>query len=231
MGDFCVLIPAYNEEKNIKKLLDELIKFVDKDKLIVIDDGSKDRTGRVAEECGVCVISNEKNLGKGEALRKGFEEAIKKSIPWIITMDGDLQHHPYDIPKFLKIAKEDDVDVIIGSRMKNLKNMPFHRILSNKITSFLISLRIGQKIDDSQCGFRMIRKKVLEKISLQKKHFSLESELLLKAGLNNFRIKSVNIRTIYNNSKSSIKPFRDTLNFIIVFISSFFWKKIKDNKC
>ena len=224
MIEFCVLIPAYNEERNLKRLLDELKSYVDKGRIIVVDDGSKDNTRIIAEESGVCVISHKNNLGKGEALRRGFKEAVKRNVSWIIVMDSDFQHQPGDIPRFLKKAGEGNVDIILGSRMNNIKDMPFHRILSNKITSFLISLRIGQKVEDSQCGFRIIRKNVIEEISLKKSHFSLESELLLKAGLKNFKIESVRIETIYNNSKSNINPLRDTLEFIFVFISSFFWK-------
>lgn len=224
MVNFCVLIPAYNEERNLKRLLDELKNYVDKERIIVVDDGSKDNTRVIAEKCGVCVIFHKSNLGKGEALRRGFKEAIKKNVSWVITMDSDMQHLPTDIPKFLEKAGEGNVDVILGSRMNNIKDMPFHRILSNKITSFLISLRIGQKVEDSQCGFRIIRKNVIEEISLKKSHFSLESELLLKAGLKNFKIESVRIETIYNNSKSNINPLRDTLGFIFVFILSFFWE-------
>ena len=224
MIEFCVLIPAYNEERNLKRLLDELKSYVDKGRIIVVDDGSKDNTRIIAEESGVCVISHKNNLGKGEAMRRGFKEAVKKNVSWIILMDSDFQHQPRDIPRFLKKAGEENVDIILGSRMNNIKDMPFHRILSNKITSFLISLRIGQKVEDSQCGFRIIRKNVIEEISLKKSHFSLESELLLKAGLKNFKIESVRIETIYNNSKSNINPLRDTLEFIFVFISSFFWK-------
>jgi len=224
MIEFCVLIPAYNEERNLKRVLDDLKSYVDKDRVIVVDDGSKDNTGIIAEESGVCVISHKNNLGKGEALRSGFKEAVKKNVSWIIVMDSDFQHQPKDIPRFLKKAEEGNVDIILGSRMNNIKEMPFHRILSNKITSFLISLRIGQKVEDSQCGFRIIRKNVIEEISLNKSHFSLESELLLKAGLKKFKIGSVRIETIYNNSKSNINPLRDTLGFIFVFILSFFWE-------
>ena len=224
MIEFCVLIPAYNEERNLKRVLDDLKSYVDKDRVIVVDDGSKDNTRIIAEESGVCVISHKNNLGKGEALRSGFKEAVKKNVSWIIVMDSDFQHQPKDIPRFLKKAEEGNVDIILGSRMNNIKEMPFHRILSNKITSFLISLRIGQKVEDSQCGFRIIRKNVIEEISLNKSHFSLESELLLKAGLKKFKIGSVRIETIYNNSKSNINPLRDTLGFIFVFILSFFWE-------
>ncbi len=225
MNDFCVVIPAFNEEKNLRKLLEELKKYVDKSKIIVIDDGSKDNTKTIAESSGVCVIFNERNMGKGKSLRKGFDEAIKRAFLWIITIDADLQHQSSEINKFLEKAKNGDSDLIIGNRMGNIKNMPYHRILSNKITSFLISLRIGQKVKDSQCGFRMINRKVIEKISLFKNHFSLESELLLKAGLNKFKIDSVEIKTIYNDSKSNISPIRDIFGFIFVYISSFFWGK------
>ncbi len=224
MNDFCVLIPVFNEEKNLKKLIDELKNYTDNDKIIVIDDGSTDNTRKIAEKSDIFVIVHKNNLGKGEALQSGFREAVKRNVSWIITMDGDLQHQPKNIPEFFEKANTGDFDILIGSRMDNIKKMPFRRILSNKITSFLISLRIGQKVIDSQCGFRMINKCVLEEISLNKTHYSMESELLIKAGLKKFKIDSAKINTVYNNSKSSIKPLRDTFDFIFVFLSSFFWK-------
>jgi len=225
MDDYCVVIPAFNEEKSLGRLLDELKKYVDKSQIIVIDDGSKDNTRIVAEKSDVHVISHKNNFGKGESLRRGFDEAVKRGFSWIITMDADMQHYPADICRFLEKAGKQDADIILGTRMGNLKNMPFQRILSNKITSYFISLRIGQKVEDSQCGFRMISRRLIEEISLHKSHFSLESELLLKAGLRKFKIDSIAIKTVYSNSKSHINPLRDTLGFIFVFISSFFWRK------
>ncbi len=223
MIDYCIIIPAFNEEKNLNELLDDLKTFVNKERIIVVDDGSEDETSTIAKEAGVMVITHKTNLGKGEALKSGFINA--GDFPWIMTMDGDLQHKPSDVSKFIERAEKENADIIIGSRMSGLKKMPFHRILYNKITSFLISVRIGQNVEDSQCGYRMIKRDVIKSISLKKKGFSYESEFLLKAGLKKFKIDSVNIETIYNNSKSSINPFLDTKNFILVFISSLFWRK------
>ena len=130
-----------------------------------------------------------------------------------------------DIASFAARAQEGGCDVILGSRMEDTSAMPFQRIISNTLTSLLITLRTGQKIKDSQCGYRMIQRRVLENIILKNDGYMMESELLIKAGLKKYIIDSIPVQTIYNESKSAIKPVKDTFLFIKVFLSSFFWSK------
>ena len=208
----CVIIPAYNEGKTIGGLISR-IRALKLDP-VVIDDGSTDNTVVIAEQNGASVLRNPENQGKGAALIRGFEYCVKNNFDSAITMDGDGQHLPEDIPAFISLAgKKEEIGIIIGNRMLNRRNMPFIRVLTNKFMSWLLSKIIKQKIYDSQCGFRLIRKKILEKLSLKTNKFEIESEIIVEAGKNGVKIESIPIQTVYQKEHSHINPFLDTLRF------------------
>ncbi len=212
MERIMIIIPAYNEEGPIAKLLSSL-NFPPQD-IIVVDDGSIDNTFSESQSFGVHVIRHEKNKGKGIAHRTGFNFASKEEARWVITMDADGQHSPKDIPKFIKAIKEKKGDMIIGEREVTIRTMPFLRFLTNLWTSFIVSILGGKRVKDAQSGFRAISKEIFTSISLSTNNFQTESEIIIKAARRGFRITSVPIRTIYNESYSYIKPFLDTLRFI-----------------
>lgn len=215
----CILIPSYNEEKSIGQLIKQ-IKGKNFD-ILVVDDGSNDITSQIADKEGAIVLENKINLGKGASLRKGFDYFLKTDYDAIITMDGDGQHNPDDINKFIDKSNNSNAGIIIGNRMSRPKNMPFVRWLTNRLMSLLISKFCKQHIPDTQCGFRLIKKEVLNKIKLRSHNFEIESELLIEASRLGFKIDSIPITTIYQNHKSRINPFLDTLRFI-----KFIFKKI-----
>lgn len=223
MNKVCAVIPAYNAEKTIGTLIEKLKKFIPGRDIIVVDDGSIDRTSQIAYEFDVTVLRLKKNHGKGKALKTGFEFAKSKDYHAVFTLDADLQHEPNEIPKFIDKFNE-GFDIVIGNRMKNLKPMPIERIFSNKTTSFLISLRTGKKVLDSQCGFRLISMDVIKSINAKSDGFSFESEFLIKALLAGFNVGFVDIETIYNDQTSHIRHFRDTFKFIVIYFKSFFWE-------
>lgn len=208
----CVVIPTYNESRTIADLIRQL-KKQDLD-ILVVDDGSTDNTAGIAETNGATILSNTKNEGKGASLAKGFNYALAHNFDAVITMDGDGQHSPGDIPYFIRLAEYSDSQVFIGNRMAKVKNMPRLRFLTNKFMSRLISGIIKQNIPDTQCGFRLIKKEALEKMNLKTNKFEVESELLIQAGRLGFKIESVPISTIYRAEKSKINPFTDTLRFV-----------------
>ncbi len=208
----CVLLPAFNEESTIRGLIKEIRLFV-KD-IIVVNDGSLDSTENLASKEKVHVISHKERAGKGVALRSGFEYALKNNFDAVITMDGDFQHDPSEIIKFIRCAEVSSSDIVIGNRMAEKKGMPFIRRLTNKTMSLILSVLIKQYIPDTQCGFRLIRKNVLQNVSLTSMNFEIESEILLKAAQKKFKIESIPIKAIYSGRKSHISPFLDTLRFI-----------------
>ena len=208
----CVIIPTHNESKEIFRLVKE-IKEQNLD-VLVVDDGSMDNTSQIASDAGAAVLKNPVNEGKGSCLRKGFAYALEHNFDAVITMDGDGQHLPKDLQYFISSTGISKSDIFIGNRMLQTKNMPGIRILTNKFMSWLISLLSKQDIPDTQCGFRLIRRAVLEKIKLQTSKYEIETEILIKAAQSGFKIESVPVTTVYRGEKSQINPFADTLRFL-----------------
>lgn len=212
-----IIIPAYNEAKALEKLLVRL-KQKYNCPILVIDDGSTDDTYNVALWYADLVLHNEKNLGKGGSLKraKGYLLA-NKDVDYVLTMDADNQHDPEDVQIFIREAQKGEA-FVIGNRMDNPEGMPRIRIWANKIMSRLISWLAKQKIKDTQCGFRLIRRDVLEEIGIQNietNNFEIESEVLVKAAYRGFSIKSIPIKSIYFKQRmSKINPVLDTLRFI-----------------
>lgn len=212
----CAVIPFYNEERFIKKVVTDTLKYVDK--IIAVNDGSTDKSIEHLQSIpGVEIINLKKNNGKGFALQQGFEEALYRNIEFIITLDGDGQHPPESIP--LLLNKIENFDIVIGNRLDDLSSMPIHRRLSNKLTSFLLSKKLGTKIYDSQSGFRIYKQEVLRKIKTVCSGFEAESEILVKAVRNGFKVGFINIPTIYGDEKSKMKSMQAIKGFIKVMLS------------
>ncbi len=219
----CALIPAYNEAGAIK----EIIRQIKQQGLavVIIDDGSSDNTSQISASEGAVVLINLKNEGKGRSLNKGFAYCLENNFDAVIAMDGDGQHLPQDIPLFINAAKTSNAGIIVGNRMSQARNMPLVRFLTNRFMSWLISLICGQKIPDSQCGFRLIKKEVLEKIKLKTSKFEVESELLIAASAAGFKIESLAVSTVYGTEVSHINPFADTVRFFNFILKTLFSKK------
>lgn len=215
--DPSVLIPSYNEAKTIGPIVSGL-----KERgltVYVVDDGSSDDTGKIATSQGAIVITNERNLGKGAALRRGFERVFREDGDTVIIMDGDGQHDLDDIPRLIAKAKEcPAAGIVIGNRMQDTVSMPRVRILVNKFMSEIMSRMTGQDVPDSQSGFRLIKREVIEKIKLESSNFEIESEMIIKAARAGFRIEFVPVKTVYQDEKSKINPLFDTVRFICLMI-------------
>lgn len=216
----CVIIPSFNEAKEIGQLVAR-VKQQGLD-CLVVDDGSTDETVQIAQSAGATVLKNIKNHGKGASLIKGFNYAIENDFDAVITMDGDGQHLPEDIPNFVRLAQHSDAGIFIGNRMHESKNMPCGRLLTNKIMSSFISGVTKQKIPDTQCGFRLLKKEALKELDLVTANYEIESEMLIKAARLGFKIDSVPISTVYSGEKSRINPFVDTLRFLKYIIRELF---------
>ena len=188
--------------------------------LLVIDDGSLDATAQILNDNGIPHLSHETNLGKGAAIKSGAKWAIENNFHWILTLDADQQHPPSSIPVFIERMK---TKVILIGQRSDLKSMPLLRILSNKFTSLLLSIRTNSSLRDSQCGFRLIPLSLFEKIEFQQNGFQFESELLIKASMSGYSIEHVKIPTVYGLEKSAMRNIRDTLKFAAMYFKCYLW--------
>lgn len=223
---FCGLIPAYNLSRTIPQVVRLTRRHLPT--VLVVDDGSQDETAHLARESGATVLRIPKNQGKGWALRCGFKHLLKEPWEGIITLDGDLQHDPAEIPKLIEEYDKTKPNIVIGSRMAEAEKIPVIRYWTNRVGVFFISWAAGQPLADTQSGFRLYRREVLESIPLWTSRYDTESEILIKAGMRGMKITCVPIKTIYYEDElhhSSFRPFPDTFLICMVFLKSLFWRR------
>jgi glycosyltransferase involved in cell wall biosynthesis len=207
----CAIIPAFGEERFIGTVVRAVLEHLNH--VVVVDDCSPDQTAQVARAAGAEVICHRKNLGKGAAIKTGLRKAAD-SFGFFLFMDGDGQHEPAEIPKFLAKATATQAHLIVGNRMRNVATMPVIRRWTNKFMSWQISKLCHRELPDSQCGYRMARYELLPLLQEASDGFAFETESLLLAARNDFRIEFVPVRTIYRNERSKIKPMRDTFRYV-----------------
>lgn len=199
-----VCIPAFNEGKVIDKVIKNCLKF--SDKVVVCDDGSTDNTSEVADNAGVDVIRHEKNIGKGEALRSLFKFAAHSNNDVIVTIDGDGQFLPEEIPKLVKGIEENKSDIVVGYRFDDTADMPDYRKFGNKMLDKMTNMVQELSVRDTQSGFRAYSKKVIEVIDFKMKGFGADAEILIDATKKGFRLTEEKITVIYDTgAKTSTK--------------------------
>ena len=205
-------IPAYNEESTIGKLVLKVKEHVDQ--VIIINDGSHDNTIEAAKAAGAIVINHVKNKGYGEAIKSCFEVARAKSADILVTLDGDGQHNPDEIPKLIAPLLNQEADLVIGSRLlrpRQQVSMPRYRAFGISVITFLFNLGSRTKVSDSQSGFRAYSKKVLESFLLSEKGMSISIETLEKARKVGAIIKEVPIICLYPSSPFNLKAIKHGL--------------------
>ncbi|MCC6450930.1 MAG: glycosyltransferase family 2 protein [Candidatus Aureabacteria bacterium] len=207
----CAVIPAYNEAARVGDVVREARGRLPG--VVVVDDGSADGTADAARRAGAEVLRHPANRGKGAALKTGMGRAFDDGYDAVVVLDADGQHAPGEIPLFLEAAERTGADIVVGNRMENATGMPLVRYLTNRFTSAVVSKLAGQRIPDSQCGFRLINERAFRRMGFATSRFDTESEMLIEAGRAGCRIVSVPVRTIYGAEKSKINPFVDTARF------------------
>ncbi len=205
------LIPAYNEAGRVAEVVAAAARAVSR--VVVIDDGSADATGEVARQAGAEILRHAHNRGKGAAIATALEYLRRSDAEYGVLLDADGQHDPAEIGKLVAAADEFRADVVVGNRMRATHDMPRVRRATNRFTSWVTSKLAGQDIPDSQCGFRLLRRTVVDSLKLTTGRFETETEMLIQAGRAGHRIVTVPIRTIYEGQASHIHPVRDTLRF------------------
>jgi glycosyltransferase involved in cell wall biosynthesis len=207
------LIPAYLEGRHIHEVATRVLAVLDH--LLVVDDGSKDATETEAKRAGAEVVSHTANQGKGAAIKTGLAAlAARPGLEYVMLLDGDGQHLPEEIPRFLEEANRSHAALLVGNRMSDVRTMPLVRKLTNRFMSWQISRVVGQAIPDTQCGFRMVRRDLLQPLSgAASARFDFETEMLSIASRLGHAIAAVPVSTVYGDEKSKIRPLRDTLRF------------------
>ena len=199
-----VCIPAFNEGKVIDKVIKKCLKFADS--VVVCDDGSMDNTYEIADSAGAEVIRHEKNIGKGETLRTLFKFARHSDHDIIVTIDGDGQFLPEEIPKLVKDIQKGQSDLVIGYRFDDTTEMPDYRRFGNKLLDKMTNMVEEISIRDTQSGFRAYSKKVIDVIDFKMKGFGADAEILIDATKKGFRLSEEKITVIYDTgAKTSTK--------------------------
>ena len=201
-------VPAYNEEGVIGDLIKKMLPFVDS--VVVCDDGSSDLTSKEAEDAGAFVIQHSTNKGKGAALKSLFDYAKHSNADVIVTIDGDGQFLPEEIPKLAKDVENGKSDIVIGYRFETEKDMPSYRKFGNKILDEVSKKAANLNLRDTQSGFRAYSKQAIAKIHFKNNGFAADSEILIDASEKNLSISEQNVSVLYNtgNKTSTNNPVR-----------------------
>jgi glycosyltransferase involved in cell wall biosynthesis len=206
----CVL-PAFNEESTVFRVAQEATKFTDD--VIVVDDGSTDRTAEMAIKSGVVVVQHQRNMGKGAALRTGFKEALKRGADIIITLDTDGEHDPRDIRALIEPIISGRVDLMVGSRLHGQEGRsPLLRKISRRVTTLTLKTLFGICISDTQSGFRGLSRKAVKTINFESDSFVAESEMLIEAARKGLRLGELPITYVHVGGDFPV--LKTTLRFI-----------------
>jgi glycosyltransferase involved in cell wall biosynthesis len=205
------VIPCLNERAGVAALVAALRQQLPR--VMVVDDGSVDDTAARAGVAGATVLRHERNFGKGAALRTGLSQARRQGFDWAVTLDGDGQHAPDDLPVFLQRAEQTGARLIIGDRMHQARAIPWLRRQVNRWMSRQLSRRAGRHLPDTQCGFRLVHLETWATLSLSTEHFEIESEMLMAFLAARHPVEFVPIRVIGRGRRSHIRPLADSLRW------------------
>ena len=206
------LIPAHDEAPRIGAVVRAAVAHAP---VLVVDDGSTDATAAEAEAAGATVLRQEPNQGKGAALRAGFARAIAEGVLAVVTLDGDGQHDPAELPRFLEAERAQPGELVIGRR--DFGRMPLVRRLSNVAGTLLLSAAVGRWIPDNQSGYRLIGRRLMA--AMLESHddgFAFEVEMIAVCLREGWPIGWVPISTIYGDERSHIRPLRHLREFVAV---------------
>jgi len=199
-------IPAFNEEKNIAKIIVKLKKIYDE--IIVCNDGSTDLTGEIAENLGVIVINHKQNLGYGAGINSIIKKSKEIDTDILVTFDADGQHKVEDVKKVIEPIKNGDADLVIGSRFlsKTKEKIPGYRKIGINIITKVTNAGLKKKITDSQSGFRAYSKDLISKLDISDMGMGISTEILIKTNSLGFRIAEIPITILYEGKTSTQNP-------------------------
>ncbi len=205
----CVIVPTYNNDKTLKRVLDSILEYTDK--VIIVNDGSTDETSAILKAYSNLIqIHHSKNSGKGIALRNGFKKAIDLGYEYAITIDSDGQHFSSDIPKFLNEITLNDTVLLIGSRNMAQDGVPKKSSFGNKFSNFWFWFETGIKLEDTQSGYRLYPLKMIPKKYFTNK-FEFEIEIIVRSAWKGVTVRNIPIQVLYDPLErvSHFRPFKD----------------------
>ena len=211
------VVPAYQAEATVGAVVRGALSHVER--VVVVDDGSSDRTGDAARTAGAEVLRRESNGGKGAALRSGLGLVLASDATHVALLDADGQHDPDDLAALLAAARSGET-FVIGSRMAEPDAIPAYRFRTNEIGSRILTRMTGHEIEDAQSGYRVVAAGLLRRLPLSARGYSIETEMLLKASPYVRRFAHVPVRAIYGGP-SHYRPFRDTW---VISWAAVYWK-------
>jgi glycosyltransferase involved in cell wall biosynthesis len=210
------VIPCYNEAKFIENVVYKTKKYVDL--VVVADDNSKDNTIELAEKCGAYVVRNLTNVrGTGQNTNRGIQFALQSGADIIVTLDGDGQHNPDEIPQLIKPVIDGKADFVVGSRFMNYKSVPLYRRLGISTITYTYNLFNRVKVSDAQSGFRVHQRRLFDRCHITELGFGFSMETLVKFRYFGFRFREVPIVCIYHGDiklNSSMHPVKHGLKVL-----------------
>ena len=218
-------LPAFNEEGVIGNLIKKIIPLVDS--VVVCDDGSTDLTSKESQDAGAFVIQHPQNKGKGAALQSLFDFARHSNADVIVTIDGDGQFLPEEIPKLTEDIENGKSDIVIGYRFETEKDMPSYRKIGNKVLDELSKQVSNLNLRDTQSGFRAYSKKAIEKINFKNNGFVADSEILIDASTKDLTISEQHVTVLYNTGTrtSTQNPIRHGSSVLISLLEMVLMKR------
>jgi len=211
----CIVIPAYNEERSIAQVVTASLKSAMP--VLVVDDGSGDRTAELASQAGAHVERHVHNQGKGVAIRTAATWVLDQGFDAAIFLDADGQHLPEELPRFKECYERTAADLVVGTRMAANDSMPLIRKLANTSSSLLVSLVAGTRVTDSQSGYRLFSRRMLSRLKAGGgAGFDFETEMIIDAVRDGLHYREVPISCVYGEEKSHYRPVRDAAQFLLL---------------
>lgn len=225
----CVIVPTYNNHKTLKRVLDSVLQYTSN--VIVVNDGSTDTTAQILETYPNLVqIHHCKNSGKGMAIRNGFKKALELNYNYAITIDSDGQHFASDIPSFIETLETNSDELLIGCRNMTGENIPKKSSFGNKFSNFWFWFETGNKLEDTQSGFRMYPLRKIPKHYFTNK-FEFEIEVIVRSAWKGISVRNIPVQVLYDPEErvSHFRPFKDftrisILNTVLVTIALIYIK-------
>ncbi len=217
-----ILIPAYNTHEYLPEVVSQIKRSEASCPVVIVDDGSVPSLDTIIEQKdGITILRHNRNYGKGKSIKTGIEYIMNNTDAGaVITMDGDGQHNAKHLSAFISAGAQNPKAVIIGKRNFSASVMPIPRIISNYLSSKMLSVKLHKPIKDSQCGFRLIPRFLWNTVfACREEGFQFESEFLVRAVHQGAIPLFIPIETIYNSSKSNINKLNDIKKFIKIYLN------------